>query len=418
MNRKIIIAILITILIGVGCSPAVSTPEENLNDIETVITELASGDLKGRLPGTEGNERAVEIIVNRFKNAGLEPYSIDSYYHLYKQEVYNPDQQTHKLVVQFQDGSQKEYVFGEDYYNASRDKVVHVNSPTTFDPSDKDLKNKVLIYDGPKLPLDLMKNTRGILKVTDLFLGKAGVLGGEPRAWMHITRQMYDELYEKKAINIEIVEEYTTEEEEVKNIVGILPGKNHKKALVLSAHFDHVGWAGDTIFYGAVDNASGTAVLLNLAERLSNYSKKYPFKTDIIFAAFNGEEYRLSGSNAFVKDIKERYEELYNINLDCVGKKGGGVIALDQNKEVNGKLIEAIKTHLNNKGIPFDDVYAGSSDSKSFNVEGFSAITIGQMKVDGIHTINDTVETIDYEYLLRLSDAIYDFVIANNGMMY
>jgi Zn-dependent M28 family amino/carboxypeptidase len=86
------------------------------------------------------------------------------------------------------------------------------------------------------------------------------------------------------------------------NVVGLLPGAGRPdEYVILTAHWDHLGRApagnGDGIFNGAVDNASGTAALLELA-RAFGQAKPRPERS-VLFVAFTGEEYGLLGSEYF-----------------------------------------------------------------------------------------------------------------------
>jgi hypothetical protein len=98
----------------------------------------------------------------------------------------------------------------------------------------------------------------------------------------------------------------------VKNVIGIIPGKNPKLAaqsVVLSAHYDHLGfgWPGvradfaGQIHPGADDNASGVAVMLELAKTMA---KSAPDRT-IIFLATTAEESGLLGARHYVKAMKD-----------------------------------------------------------------------------------------------------------------
>ena len=86
------------------------------------------------------------------------------------------------------------------------------------------------------------------------------------------------------------------------NVVGILPGtRRADEYVVYTAHWDHLGKApegsGDTIFNGAVDNATGTAALIELA-RAFGEARPAPERS-IVFVSFTGEEYGLLGSEYF-----------------------------------------------------------------------------------------------------------------------
>ena len=109
------------------------------------------------------------------------------------------------------------------------------------------------------------------------------------------------------------------------NVIGILPGSDpvlRDELVVLSAHLDHLGIkseaAGgsteDRLFNGAMDNASGVAVLLQIARDLGR--RKAP-RRSIVFAAVTAEELGLLGSRAYVADAKARGQRIVaNVNTD------------------------------------------------------------------------------------------------------
>lgn len=106
------------------------------------------------------------------------------------------------------------------------------------------------------------------------------------------------------------------------NIVVFIPGKSSKKVIVVTAHYDHVGIgrpnaAGDSIYNGTDDNASGTAALLVLAEY---FSKNRP-QHGMLFAALDAEEMGLQGAKALVNDFPYPLEQiLLNVNMDMLSR--------------------------------------------------------------------------------------------------
>lgn len=102
------------------------------------------------------------------------------------------------------------------------------------------------------------------------------------------------------------------------NIIGTIPGTAHpRQYYVISAHYDHLGKRGDTIFYGADDNASGTACLMALAR----YFAQHPPRHSFLFAAFDAEEKGLVGSRYFVNHLPVASSQvLLNINMDMVSR--------------------------------------------------------------------------------------------------
>lgn len=100
------------------------------------------------------------------------------------------------------------------------------------------------------------------------------------------------------------------------NILGVIPGKK-KETIVISAHYDHLGNRDGKVYYGADDNASGTAALLAIAE----YFKKNVPEHRIILAFFDAEEMGLRGSAHFVNTLDQEKENVVlNINMDMVAR--------------------------------------------------------------------------------------------------
>lgn len=197
----------------------------------------------------------------------------------------------------------------------------------------------------------------------------------------------------------------------INNIIGKIEGTSNN-AVIISAHFDHIGVQDGKIIKGAIDNASGVAVLLDLAETLNNkYSIEKP-EFDIIFCAFNSEENGLIGSKKFIEDIDGKYNSLININIDSVGYNDGGKVTfLDENTDTS--LYEPMKKIIENNGleVELDTDLKGTADSVAFDKVGIPAICIIDENVkDVIHTEKDIPELIDYNRLNKIVKSVYDFV--------
>ena len=118
----------------------------------------------------------------------------------------------------------------------------------------------------------------------------------------------------------------------VSNIVGMIEGsdpKLKKEVVVIGGHMDHLGFGGESsmepgnqekIHNGADDNASGTAMVLELAKKLNNLKHKRTY----VFVLFNAEEMGLLGATHFVNmwaAHQEKYGEIKAmLNFDMVGR--------------------------------------------------------------------------------------------------
>lgn len=109
----------------------------------------------------------------------------------------------------------------------------------------------------------------------------------------------------------------------LQNVIGVLPGTGpDPRCLVIGAHYDHLGVGPEgAVFPGADDNASGIAVLLELAVRLRTEG---PFRNTVVIAAFSGEETGTLGSRYYVEHPPcPLPQTLAMLNLDTVGRMEG-----------------------------------------------------------------------------------------------
>lgn len=196
---------------------------------------------------------------------------------------------------------------------------------------------------------------------------------------------------------------------QTQNITGYIKGTSQPDSfIVFTAHYDHLGKMGDgTIFPGANDNASGIAMLLNLARYYSSHPPDY----SIVFVALGAEEAGLLGAKYFVENSPfdlSKVRFLVNFDLAGTGDEGitvvNGSVFKDEFKllsEINKKenLLPQIKTRGE----------ACNSDHCMFYKKGvpcFYIYTLGG--ISAYHDINDRYETLpltefqDYFTLITL----------------
>ena len=125
-----------------------------------------------------------------------------------------------------------------------------------------------------------------------------------------------------------IVAKYESKKVTSSNVVGYLEGSDPKlksEAVVFSAHYDAYGKENGKTYFGAADNALGTAEMLAVAEAFSKVSQKP--KRSLVFIAVTGEEYGLYGSKYWAKnptwDVKKVAADL---NLDGIGTEVYGPV--------------------------------------------------------------------------------------------
>lgn len=177
-----------------------------------------------------------------------------------------------------------------------------------------------------------------------------------------------------------------------RNVWGVVKGKG-KDWLLVTAHYDHLGRMGQALFPGANDNASGTAMLLTMAE---HFRKQRP-KLNILFVAFAGEEAGLRGSEWFVVDRPldmGRIKLVLNLDLNGTGEEGITVVNATEQQDVFNKL-QNINTRT--KALPQVKARgpACNSDHCPFARKGIPAIFIYTMGgVSHYHDVYDRAETL------------------------
>ena len=190
------------------------------------------------------------------------------------------------------------------------------------------------------------------------------------------------------------------------NVVGYLPAaKRTKKTIVFTAHYDHLGRLGsDTYFPGANDNASGTAMIITLA----NYFRKHPVDYNLLFIAFAGEEAGLVGSKYYVEHPLTKLKDIeFLINLDIMGSGEDGITI------VNGSIFTEhfdLMTSINTEQQLLTQVkargYAANSDHYWFTDAGVPAFFIYTMGTNKhYHDVFDTYEEltfVEYSDITRL----------------
>jgi aminopeptidase N len=208
---------------------------------------------------------------------------------------------------------------------------------------------------------------------------------------------------------------------QLSNVFGVIPGSDPNlsgQPLVVGAHFDHLGVsATGEIFPGADDNASGVAVMLEVAAKLSS---SFTPQRPIIFVAFTGEEKGLLGSQYFLENLPAAYnkDDVYAmINLDSVGRLNGRQL------QVFG-INSAYELPFMAQGIgftiglqsSFPEQTIASSDHVSFLNEGIPAIHLFAGVTEDYHRQSDTADKLDLDGMsdiaLWLEEAI--FYLADN----
>lgn len=182
-----------------------------------------------------------------------------------------------------------------------------------------------------------------------------------------------------------IVAKYTARKVVANNVVGYLEGSDPKlkaEAVLFSAHYDAYGKDNEKIYFGAADNALGTAEMLAVAEAFSKASQKP--KRSMVFLAVTGEEYGLYGSKQWAKSPTWEIKKVAaNLNLDGIGSEVYGpvktMVGYGAEHSSLGPMLETVAKAFEINVIPDpmpDEKVFYRSDHYSFVERGVPALML------------------------------------------
>lgn len=201
---------------------------------------------------------------------------------------------------------------------------------------------------------------------------------------------------------------------ELKNVIGIIPGTNPDladKPVIISAHYDHLGlgWPDvrkgneGMIHNGADDNASGVAVMLEIAQILGSSFK--PART-VIFVAFTAEESGLVGSRYFVNNYKMLPIEktIANLNLDTVGRLfGNKLMVINGNTAREWKFIFMGTEYTTGVSTDVVSQDLDASDQMAFIEKGIPAVQFFSGPNEDYHKPSDDTDKIDADGMVKVA---------------
>ena len=189
------------------------------------------------------------------------------------------------------------------------------------------------------------------------------------------------------------------------NVVGILPGRDPAlagEAVVLGAHYDHLGLTGGAIYPGADDNASGTAVVVGLARA---FAAAGGLDRTLVFVLFGAEEIGLVGSGHYVRHpTVPLARTVAMINFDMVGRlhdatvRVSGVDSGGSLREVASRAASEIGVSADLRGSPF-----GPSDHSRFYTAGTPVLFFHTGSHPDYHRPGDTADKIDAAGMARIA---------------
>lgn len=194
------------------------------------------------------------------------------------------------------------------------------------------------------------------------------------------------------------------------NVVGVLPGKDTTKIIVIGAHYDHLGIHDGWIWNGADDNASGTVGVMSIAKACMATGEKPEFT--IVFCAWTGEEKGLLGSRYFADHPYEDAKMLLNLNYDMISRDNKGdtlgvkcsmnyTKAYPVLKELTTKNIEEYDLNLEVAFRPAERP-RGGSDHSSFSAKDVPIMYFMAGFPPEYHQPDDHVKLVNFDKMVDI----------------
>jgi hypothetical protein len=425
------------------------------------INVLASAEYQGRLAGHEGQYKAAEYIANEFRSYGLMPAADEGTFYQWftypfwravaptsLTEIGGESRSwivTQDFTVFLYSGSgnvsaevvfagygitlpQKQY---DDYAGINvQGKIVLVfrHGPA----GDQSWQNDFGVWNfGYKVRTAAEHGAAGLILINRYTqppepgsgtLTIQGHVEGFPAAWVHRavaeylvngtgrsleeSQQSIDQTLKPlsfpigKRVNLTVTSEFDPERRTM-NVIGAIEGQDSNlkdEAIIVSAHYDHLGMSPlGEIYYGADDDASGTAVMLEVARTMSKFAAEANYPRTIVFVGWSAEEEGLVGSSYYVDNPTMSIEKTVAVlQLDMVGVgNGNGLLVF------NGNTFPSLTQLLSDAGklsgievIPRDAT--SNSDHAPFAQRGVPAVLLfTEGTHPNYHTPNDRAEFID-----------------------
>lgn len=426
-------------------------------DLNHNLSILASDDFEGRETTYPGQKKAAKFLKNKFINWGISgPVNDTGYY-----QKFNVDIQNFSNVNLIINGVKAQFI--TDFYSYGNPQKVHNQNIETIDvgygiinkiknpyhknnvtgkvvlikegiPNNKDYKLSAANW-RKKLKTAEKQGAIGVIFLkenyssTDLEIKKHLQF---PRMKMHNNQKIKEhlpvffvneELLKRDTINFIDFSTDVNITKTAENVLGFIPGKS-EEVLVISAHYDHIGFDQGEICNGADDDGSGSVALLSIAKAFQEaYLNGVQPQRGILFLLVSGEEKGLFGSKYYTDNpIFPLSNTIADLNIDMIGRqdtiqKDNNYIYLIGSDKISDQL-HIINEQTNSKYIKFnlDYTYNDENDPNQFYYRSdhynFAKNNIpvifyfGGLHED-YHKPSDEVDKIDFEKLEKVTQYIF-----------
>ncbi|SKA19495.1 Zn-dependent amino-or carboxypeptidase, M28 family [Chitinophaga eiseniae] len=436
------------------------------------LAVIAGEEMEGRETGTRGQERAAAYIVSQFKEAGLQPGANgqwEQHYPLYRDSL-----ETGTITV-----GDRTFQFGTDFYSNVQETLnstveagvvfagYGVVTPERNDYKGLDVKGKiVMVREGVPAGVAREKASPSEKAAVAAFRGAAAVLvisrsanrfrllnqdylrrtdiykfrdtSSRPGVY-YITPAMAGAMMGRDSLQAEqgLLPVTSLQPVQIRfakkdltlwpsNVLGYLEGTDKKDEVVfITAHYDHLGIVDGKINYGADDDGSGTAAVIEMAKAFGKAARegRRP-RRSIVFMTVSGEEKGLLGSAYYTANpVYPLAKTVVDLNIDMIGR-------IDPEHEHDPNYIyiigdDKISSELRPLSESVNDAYTrftldykfndpndphqfySRSDHYNFARHGIPVIFYFNGTHADYHQPTDTVEKINYELLSRRAQLVF-----------
>ena len=414
----------------------------DLEDALTIIGDLAGPTFSGRYAGTAGGIAAGDYIAEKYESFGLQPAGDDwTYYQEFPVQI-NQLADIPTLVIKTSENTRRRASLYQDFSpitsryvgsGSTQGEIFWANQCTPDILQSFNLVGKVILCQGIVSTEDILNTGRmaleygavGLLLITDpetrpadfatkyylpwvprtipafrVFPGIIDEILSGTNFTMEDVKASLPPMQLKTSANLELETLGTSacprDGCTARNVLGVIPGRDpaySHEVILIGGHYDHMGASPDgTIWFGADDNASGVAALLEIAR--SWQEEGYVPRRTVVFAAWDAEELGLLGSIHYVQNPVYPLEEtVAMVQLDMVGA-GAEMLNISGEERFKSQILSTAEF----LGVEAVDSDMGNSDHVPFWQTGVPASLIiwwDENTQSHVHRPNDTPGSIN-----------------------
>ncbi|MEI8201586.1 MAG: M20/M25/M40 family metallo-hydrolase [Bacteroidota bacterium] len=390
-----------------------------------IIDLLSSASFSGRGYVNKGDSLAANYIANEYKTMGLKSFS-KNYIQPFSFPIntfpgeisFKTDQKSLEAGKDFMVSASSNSIKGE--FEVVYLKKGNIKSASSIEKFiSRQANNRFVVIDKRNFKkkehleyIDALKQNnslkaKGYIQINDghLYWSVSNGRKTGDCPYIIVSREKFPKKTKKVEVEIEsrFYNKYPTQ-----NVVSWIEGAVQPDTfLVFTGHYDHLGRMGkDVYFPGANDNASGTAMLLNLAKHFSNATEK-PYYS-IAFMNFTGEEAGLLGSKYYTENPLFPLKSIkFLFNLDMVGTGKEGITVVNATAFENEfKRLTSLNDTLTMFPLIKKRAEAANSDHYFFYKKGVPCFFIysfgGSPAYHDVYDVSEAIDLRGFEKLTKL----------------